>query len=250
VSCWVKASSQGLLGQGLLSRGGPCSGPPGGAAQCAGPPLTAQGRLRRRFAIAARPLTCEPLRPLRARFAGRPRACPSGARRRQEAGLWVLSLLSRGGGVPEWLHTSDGVGAHGRACAPPPRGVCGRGLDHRARVRGGSGLYFRRVVRRKRARGSSHRGRDHLGGATEGLVEVEPRWGVGAAEGLVGAGMGRRGAVARGLDTGPRWGAVPTRPPEGVPSVAPTGSAAFRGTRHHEGPQVSGSHSAATGRPR
>ena len=36
----------------------------GGAAHCAGPPLTAQGRLRRRCAIAARPLTCEPLRPL------------------------------------------------------------------------------------------------------------------------------------------------------------------------------------------
>jgi hypothetical protein len=36
----------------------------GGAAHCAGPPLTAQGRLRRRYASAARPLTCEPLRPL------------------------------------------------------------------------------------------------------------------------------------------------------------------------------------------
>jgi hypothetical protein len=44
----------------------------GGAAHPAGPPLTRQGRLRRRFAIAARPLTREPLRPLRASCAGRP----------------------------------------------------------------------------------------------------------------------------------------------------------------------------------
>jgi hypothetical protein len=53
-------------------------GPAGGAAHCAGPPLTAQGRLRRRFAIAARPLTREPLRPLRAAQRGQAGGLPSG----------------------------------------------------------------------------------------------------------------------------------------------------------------------------
>jgi hypothetical protein len=50
----------------------------GGAAHRAGPPLTPQGRLRRRSAIAARPLTREPLRPLRAAQQGQARGLPFG----------------------------------------------------------------------------------------------------------------------------------------------------------------------------
>jgi hypothetical protein len=40
----------------------------------------------------ARPLTCGPLRPLRASSAGRPKGLPSGARPRQEAGVTGISL--------------------------------------------------------------------------------------------------------------------------------------------------------------
>jgi hypothetical protein len=66
----------------------------GGAAHRAGPLLTPQGRLRRRSAIAARPLTREPLRPLRARFAGRPRACPFWRAAPPKAGLTTMIMAS------------------------------------------------------------------------------------------------------------------------------------------------------------
>jgi hypothetical protein len=50
----------------------------GGAAHGAGPPLTRQGRLRRRFATASRPLTREPLRPLEGPLRGQAVGLPLG----------------------------------------------------------------------------------------------------------------------------------------------------------------------------
>src|SRR5690606_11987985 len=62
-------------------------GPPGGAADCAGPLLAGQGRLSASAPrIASRPLTCERLRPpFGEEFAGQVGGLPVFARRRQEA---------------------------------------------------------------------------------------------------------------------------------------------------------------------
>jgi hypothetical protein len=107
-----------------------------------------------------------------------PRACPWCARRRQEAGLTeLLALGERCDRVPEWPHTSPGVGTRGRACVPGPQGVCGQGFDHGAGVPGVSPVVRAALSYRSIGRGcrSSIRG---LGSSYRSVImcEASLRW--------------------------------------------------------------------------